>query len=126
VYNSTGNGPASSGWIWRNSSTGGGGSYLSDIWATQNIGDSWSLTFNGTGITMISETAPNEGNVDLTIDGQPYSGNPVSFETPTVSYQSDVISITGLAPGVHTITGTMMSGSYMIVDAFETHPSAPS
>jgi hypothetical protein len=37
-----------------------------------------------------------------------------------------VISITGLAPGVHTITGTMMSGSYMIVDAFETHPSAPS
>jgi hypothetical protein len=126
VYNSTGNGPASTGWIWRNSSTGGGGSYLNDIWATQNIGDSWSLTFNGTGITIISETAPNEGNVDLTIDGQPYSGNPVSFDTPTVSYQGNVISISGLAAGVHTITGTMMSGSYMIVDAFETHPSASS
>jgi hypothetical protein len=126
VYNSTGNGPASTGWIWRNSSTGGGGSYLSDIWATQNIGDSWSLTFNGTGITITSETAPNEGNVDLTIDGQPYSANPVSFDTPTVSYQSNVISISGLAPGVHTITGMMMSGSYMIVDAFETHPSPSS
>jgi hypothetical protein len=37
-------------------------------------------------------------------------------------YQKTVVSISGLQPGVHTITGTMSSGSYMIVDAFLTHP----
>jgi hypothetical protein len=38
-------------------------------------------------------------------------------------YQSTVVSISGLPPGVHTITGTMLNGSYMIVDAFVTHPA---
>jgi hypothetical protein len=119
VYTNTG--PSGSGWIWRNSSTGGAHSYLDDIWATQNIGDSWSFTFNGTGLDVISETNTDEGDVALTIDGVPY--RTVSFVTPTRVYQSTVVSISGLQPGVHTITGTMLNGGYMIVDAFLTHPS---
>ena len=122
VYSSTGNGPASTSWIWRNTSTGGANSYLNDIWATQNIGDSWSMTFNGTGLDIISETNSDEGEVALTLDGMPYKT--VNFDTPNRVYQSTALSISGLAPGVHTITGTMQSGSYMIVDAFLTHPAA--
>ena len=118
VYTNTG--PASSGWIWRGSATGGAQSYLNDIWATQNIGDSWSLTFNGTGLDIISETNSDEGDVSLAIDGVPY--RTVSFVTPSRVYQGTVVSISGLQPGVHTITGTMVNGSYMIVDAFLTHP----
>jgi PDZ domain-containing protein len=111
-----------SGWGWRNSATGGGGSYLNDIWATQHVGDTWSLTFNGTGIDIISETNTDEGNVDVTLDGKDYGT--VSFVTSSRVYQSKVLSISGLSPGVHTITGTMESGQYMIVDAFTIHPSA--
>lgn len=119
VYANTG--PAATGWIWRGTSTGGANSYLNDIWATQNIGDSWSLTFNGTGIDIISETNTDEGDVALAIDGVAYKT--VSFITPSRVYQSTVVSISGLPPGVHTITGTMINGSYMIVDAFLTHPA---
>jgi hypothetical protein len=95
---------------------------LDDIWATQNIGDSWSLTFNGTGLDIVSETNSDEGDVVLTLDGKAYQT--VDFDTPSRVYQSTVLSISGLTPGVHTITGTMQSGSYMIVDAFITHPAA--
>jgi hypothetical protein len=118
VYTNTG--PSGSGWIWRGSATGGSQSYLNDIWATQNVGDSWSLTFNGTGIDIISETNTDEGNVALAIDGAPYKT--VSFVTSSRVYQGTVVSISGLQPGVHTITGTMVNGSYMIVDGFLTHP----
>jgi hypothetical protein len=119
VYTKTGS--AGTSWIWRGSSAGGANSYLNDIWATQNHGDSWSLTFNGTGIDIISETNTDEGDVALTLDNAPYRS--VSFVTSSRAYQSTVVSITGLPPGVHTITGTMNTGSYMIVDAFLTHPA---
>ncbi|MFE0464379.1 PDZ domain-containing protein [Kitasatospora sp. NPDC058965] len=118
VYTATG--PAATGWIWRGVQTGGGQSYLDDIWATQNHGDSWSLTFNGTGLDLVSETNADEGNVALTLDGASY--RTVSYATPSRVHQSTVLSITGLAPGVHTVTGTMTDGGYMIVDAFTTHP----
>jgi hypothetical protein len=120
VYTDTG--PAATGWIWRGTSAGGANSYLDDIWATQNIGDSWSLTFNGTGLDIISETNTDEGDVALTIDNTAYKT--VSFVTSSRAYQSTVVSITGLAPGVHTISATMNTGGYMIVDAFRTHPAA--
>src|SRR5882757_7235777 len=120
VYTNTGN--PNTGWIWRGTSAGGANSYLNDIWATQNLGDSWSLTFNGTGIDLISETNTDEGDVAVTIDGAAY--RTISFVTSSRVYQSTVVSVTGLAAGVHTITGTMQTGSYLIVDAFLTHPSA--
>ncbi|AKU18836.1 hypothetical protein VV02_11205 [Luteipulveratus mongoliensis] len=109
-----------SGWGWRGTSAGGAKSYLDDIWATQHVGDTWSLTFNGTGVDVISQTNTDEGNVDLVLDGKAYKT--VSFSTPTRVYQATVVSITGLPPGVHTLTGTMKDGDYMIVDAFKTHP----
>lgn len=118
IYTNTGAAPT--GWIWRGRSTGGANSHLNDIWATQNVGDSWSLTFNGTGIDIISETNTDEGDVALTIDG--VANQTLSFVTSNRVYQSTVVAITGLAAGVHTITGTMQNGSYMIVDAFLTHP----
>ncbi|WP_377267063.1 PDZ domain-containing protein [Peterkaempfera sp. SMS 1(5)a] len=118
VYTNTG--APNTGWIWRGSATGGSQSFLNDIWATQNVGDSWSLTFNGTGLDIISETNTDEGDVALAIDGVAYKT--VSFVSPSRVYQKTVVSISGLQSGVHTITGTMSSGSYMIVDAFLTHP----
>jgi hypothetical protein len=63
----------------------------------------------------------DEGDVDLILDGAFYKTQ--SFYNPSREYQKTVLSITGLAPGPHTITGIMKSGDYMIVDAFKTHPA---
>ncbi|WP_051265669.1 OmpL47-type beta-barrel domain-containing protein [Nakamurella lactea] len=120
----TNTGAPTTGWIWRGGNTGGGGSYLEDIWATQNLGDSWRLAFNGTGLDIISQTNSDEGDVDIAVDGTFYKT--VSFRTSTRVYQSTVLSISGLPAGTHTITGTMKSGGYMIVDSFRTHPAAAS
>lgn len=113
--------PTQESWIWRDASRGGAGAWLDDIDATQNLGDSWELTFNGTGIDLISQINSDLGDVDITLDGAFRTTQ--SFYSDTRMHQQTVLSISGLAPGVHTITGTMKSGSYMIVDAFTIHPA---
>ncbi|MGW9167955.1 OmpL47-type beta-barrel domain-containing protein [Agromyces sp. NPDC055658] len=110
-------------WLWRDAARGGGGAWLDDIDATQNLGDSWELTFHGTGIDVVSQINSDLGNVDISIDGEFLKTQ--SFANPTRLHQQTVLSIDDLEPGVHTITGTMKSGSYMIVDAFRTHPVVP-
>ena len=112
--------PTRESWVWRDAGRGGGGAWLDDIDATQNLGDSWELTFNGTGIDLISQINTDLGNVDIALDGAFYKTQ--SFFNATREHQQTVLSISGLDPGVHTITGTMKSGSYMIVDAFQIHP----
>ncbi|MGZ0712663.1 carbohydrate-binding protein (plasmid) [Coraliomargarita sp. W4R53] len=108
-------------WIWRNATSGGNGAYLSDIDATRNPGDSWSLTFNGTGLDIISQKYRDLGDVDIEVDGEPYAT--VSFHNAARLHQQTVLSITGLAPAEHTVTGTMATGQFMVVDAFLTHAS---
>ncbi|MCD2441514.1 hypothetical protein LQ757_04400 [Agromyces sp. SYSU K20354] len=110
-------------WLWRDAARGGGGAWLDDIDATQSLGDSWELTFHGTGIDVVSQINSDLGDVDISIDGE--FRKTQSFANPTRLHQQTVLSISDLAPGVHTITGTMKSGSYMIVDAFRTHPVVP-
>ncbi|MDQ0894958.1 OmpL47-type beta-barrel domain-containing protein [Agromyces ramosus] len=112
--------PTRESWVWRDAARGGGGAWLGDIDATQNLGDSWELTFNGTGVDIISQVNTDLGEVDVTLDGAFYTTQ--SFFNATRLHQQTVLSISGLAPGVHTITGTMKSGSYMIVDAFRIQP----
>lgn len=109
-------------WLWRGAAAGGAGAYLDDIDATQNNGDSWSLDFYGTGLDIISQVNSDMGDVELTIDGAFYKTQ--SFYNSSRVHQKTVVSITGLAPGKHTITGTKRTGSYLIVDAFKTHPEA--
>ncbi|WP_407319558.1 PDZ domain-containing protein [Isoptericola halotolerans] len=109
-------------WLWRDLTSGGRGAWLQDIDATQNHGDSWELTFHGTGIDVISQINKDLGDVDITIDGE--FSTTQSFHNPTRVHQQTVLSVSDLAPGVHTIGGTMKSGSYMIVDGFRTHPAS--
>jgi hypothetical protein len=111
-------------WLWRDAGRGGALAYLDEIDATRDIGDKWELTFHGTGIDIISQVNSDEGDVDITLDGEFYKTQ--SFYNPTREHQKTVLSITGLEAGVHTITGTMRTGDYMIVDAFKTHPAGPS
>lgn len=113
--------PTRDSWIWRDAGRGGQYAWLNEIDATQNLGDSWEITINGTGLDIISQLNSDLGDVEIRVDGELYTTQ--SFYAQTREHQKKVLSITGLAPGVHTIVGTMTSGEYMIVDAFATHPA---
>lgn len=123
VFENLGTGPAARHWIWRHAATGGGGAWLSDIQGTQTLGDRWSVTFHGTGIDIISQINTDLGNVELTLDGAFYKTQ--TFYATSRQHQQTVVSISDLEPGVHTLSGTMRSGSYMLFDSWRTHPADP-
>ncbi|WP_343234998.1 PDZ domain-containing protein [Streptomyces sp. SID10853] len=104
------------GWGWRGAQAGGEGSFQNDIDATTSVGDSFTFTFNGTGADFLTELNADEGLIDIAVDG-------VHRETADATsgsrqYQQKLWSVSGLPAGVHTLTGTMRSGQYMIVDGF--------
>jgi hypothetical protein len=103
------------GTTWTYGSGRGSGDYNSDVHFASRVGDSATFKFTGTGVSLITETNNNEGNMTVQIDGGP----PV-----TVNCFSDALhplqaiySNLSLANGNHTLTVTMASGSYMLIDA---------
>jgi hypothetical protein len=104
------------GWDWKNAGRGGSGSFVNDVWASTHIGDSYTISFNGTGIDLITETNSDEGNVDIFIDG--VLDRTVNCATSTRVFQSQVYSKRGLTPGPHTLKAVMRTGTYLISDAF--------
>jgi hypothetical protein len=104
------------GWAWRGSAAGGAGSFMNDIAATSTVGDSFSYAFNGAGVSFLTETNSDEGQIDLYIDGT-FKTTVDASGTPR-AYQQTLYSVSGLTSGVHTIKGVMKTGQYMIVDGF--------
>jgi hypothetical protein len=83
---------------------------------TQQDGASATITFTGTGITFLTETNSDEGNVGITLDGaaQPT----VDAYSPQRQSQDKLYSVSGLAAGAHTLTVTKLGGAYLLVDGF--------
>ncbi|WP_405559601.1 PDZ domain-containing protein [Streptomyces sp. NBC_01180] len=104
------------GWGWRGARTGGQDSYQNDIDATTAIGDSFTFTFNGTGADFLTELNADEGTIDIAVDG--VHRQTVDATSGSRQYQQKLYSVSGLPAGVHTLSGTMKSGQYMIVDGF--------
>jgi subtilisin family serine protease len=87
------------------------------------------LTFNGTGIKVLSYTSSNRGKADIYIDGT--LSQTVDLYSSTVKYQTPIFEVNNLTNGAHTIkivnTGqksSASSGIYIALDAFvvETPP----
>lgn len=111
------------GWSWRGAASGGQHNWLDDIDASQNSGDSMSLTFTGSRLKMITETFTDEATIMISLDNGPEQE--VSLVTPNRVYQSTVFDTGELPAGTHTLTARSTSGGYFVVDAFEiTRPSA--
>jgi hypothetical protein len=83
---------------------------------TQQNGDAASITFTGTGISLLTETNSDEGDIAVTLDG--VSKGTVSANTAQRQTQVPVYSVTGLAAGRHTLTVSKLSGTYFLVDGF--------
>jgi len=102
---------------WYYSSGRGLGDYADDVHATTANGDSVTVTFFGSGISYLTEKYSDEGTIAVSLDGA--SQSTVNANASTRSAQQVLYSISGLTPGLHTVTLTKESGTYMLVDRFD-------
>ncbi|WP_370102133.1 hypothetical protein [Streptacidiphilus sp. MAP12-20] len=91
-----------------------------DVHYTTTNGDSVSFTFVGSGLQVLSEVAPDEGAVDVYVDG--VKTQSVSASAPTRLAQQAIVSVTGLAKHSHIVKLVKTSGTYMLVDGFTVVP----
>lgn len=110
------------GWDYKNANRGGAGSYNDDLYASQNKGDYFEFTFNGTGVDYIAQINSDETSVDIYIDG--VFQQTVSLANAQRVFQKVVYSKKGLAQGIHTIKGVSKSADYFIVDGFSVYGEA--
>ncbi|HEY4023555.1 MAG TPA: hypothetical protein VGM75_33075, partial [Pseudonocardiaceae bacterium] len=101
---------------WSASSSRNLGDLDNGVHYTQQNGASATITFTGTGISFLTETNSDEGDVGITLDGaaQPT----VSANSPVRQVQDKLYSVSGLTAGKHTLTVTKLSGTYLLVDGF--------
>jgi hypothetical protein len=91
------------------------GEYQADVHFTATNGDSVSYTFNGTGISFVTETNTDEGNVSFYIDG--VFQQTVTCNSATRVAQVVVYTASGLTSGTHTLKAVKVDGTYMLIDA---------
>ncbi|MEV8427028.1 right-handed parallel beta-helix repeat-containing protein [Streptomyces niveus] len=122
INNTSGVTYTGTGWDWKEAKRGGAGSYLEDVDASITSGDSFSLTFHGTGLKMITQTNSDETAMMISVDGGPEQR--VDLASPSRVFQTQVFDTGTLTAGEHTIKARSTSNAYFIVDAFEiTRPS---
>jgi hypothetical protein len=105
---------------WNNSTGRGFGDYGDGVHWTQNVGDSFSYTFTGTGVSYLTELDQSEGNADVYIDGGLVKTISASSDAshPHVAQQT-VFSTNGLTNGQHTLKVVMRSGQFMLLDCLK-------
>ncbi|WP_158702559.1 hypothetical protein [Kitasatospora sp. MMS16-BH015] len=102
---------------WISSANRGLGDYQNDVHATTANGDSATITFTGTGISLVTETNSDEGTTVVALDGAP-QGTVNAFST-TRQAQQTVYTVSGLPIGRHALTLTKTGGSWLVVDRFD-------
>jgi hypothetical protein len=101
---------------WSSSGSRGDGDLDNGVHYTQQDGAAATITFTGTGISFLTETNSDEGDIAVTVDG--VAKGTVSANTAQRLAQQSLYSVSGLAAGRHTLTVTKLSGSYLLVDGF--------
>lgn len=91
-----------------------GGDYLNDVHSTTANGDFFEYTFKGTGISLITPTGPEQGEVDIYVDGQ--LKQTVNAYSPSRQMMQEIYSISGLTKGQHTLKAVKKSGDLMLAD----------
>ncbi|MGC5771273.1 S-layer homology domain-containing protein [Paenibacillus pabuli] len=91
-----------------------GGDYLNDVHSTTVDGDFFEYTFKGTGISLITPTGPDQGEVDIYVDGQ--LKQTVNAYSPSRQMMQEIYSVSGLTKGQHTFKAVKKSGDLMLTD----------
>lgn len=108
---------------WFHSAGRGLGDYDDDVHATTVDGDAVTVTFEGTGIDVISEKNSDQGEAEVYLDGV-LTGT-VDFSAAGRSTQVPVYGIGGLPYGTHTLKLVKKTGQYMLIDAVRTYANVP-
>lgn len=78
------------------------GDYNNDITASDNPGDAWSCSFNGTGVIVIAPKMKGYGTIRVQIDAKEFATADLSTDGPRLPRQ-EACRITGLTQGKHNI-----------------------
>jgi hypothetical protein len=117
VHNDTNSSITYTGASWRSSANRGFGDYQDDVHATTANGDSATVTFTGTGISLVTETNSDEGTIAVSLDGT--SQGTVNAFSASRQAQQTVYTVSGLPLGRHTLTLTKTGGSWLVIDRFD-------
>ncbi|XVV09934.1 X2-like carbohydrate binding domain-containing protein [Actinoplanes sp. CA-131856] len=90
------------------------GDYLDDVHATKVNGDSVSYAFSGTGVEWITAVGPDQGLVDIYIDGK--LTKRVDTASAARATQKSVFAVTGLKNTKHTFKAVKVSGDVLRTD----------
>ncbi|MFI6630910.1 X2-like carbohydrate binding domain-containing protein [Nonomuraea fuscirosea] len=90
------------------------GDHLDDVHATTRDGDSVAYTFTGTGLDWITATAPDQGLVDVYIDGKLVRR--VDTHSAVRATQQTAFTVSGLKNQEHTFKAVKASGDVMRTD----------
>jgi hypothetical protein len=101
---------------WSSSGSRGDGDLDNGVHYAQQDGAAATISFTGTGISFLTETNSDEGDIAVTLDGA--QKGTVSANTPERHAQQSVYTVSGLTAGPHTLTLTKAGGSYLLVDGF--------
>ncbi|MCM2997161.1 S-layer homology domain-containing protein [Paenibacillus cellulositrophicus] len=103
------------------SSQGGrsAGDYKGDVHFTETDGDFFEYAFNGSGIDLITEKDPEQGDVDVYLDGAAEPETVSTYTEGSKQAQQVVYTLSGLAEGPHTIKAVKKTGKYMLLDALK-------
>ncbi|MBW8803162.1 MAG: RICIN domain-containing protein [Catenulisporales bacterium] len=99
------------------------GDYNNDVHATTNNGDSVGYTFTGSGIEALTELNNDEGSITVNVDGALNQTVNAAASGDRTAEQA-LVTVTGLAPGTHTIQLVKQGGSHMLLDGFVVIPAA--
>ncbi len=102
---------------WTHATGRGDGDYGDDVHYTTGNGDSVSLAFYGTGVSLLTERNSDEGRIAVSLDGA--DQGTVDASATSRSAQQTVYTVSGLPVGRHTVTFTKSSGTYLLVDRFD-------
>ncbi|WP_416072195.1 hypothetical protein [Streptomyces sp. ME18-1-4] len=102
---------------WGRYANRGLGDYQDDVHAASANGDSVTVTFTGTGISLVTETNSDEGTIAVSLDGA--SQGTVNASAASRQAQQTVYSVSGLPVGRHTLTLTKTGGSWLVIDRFD-------
>jgi alpha-L-fucosidase len=93
-------GSAAPGWLRK--SNLGTGDYNNDLTTSTTVGDTWTSTFTGTGVSVYAPKEPGDGKIEIQIDGQTSATADLST-TGARQPQQLVADVTGLTSGQHAI-----------------------
>lgn len=117
AYNDTTASISYNGTSWHYYANRGLGDYQNDVHAATTNGDSVTVTFTGTGISLITETNSDEGTIAVSLDGN--SQGTVNANAPSRNVQQTLYTVSGLSVGRHTLTLTKTGGTYLVIDRFD-------